>query len=82
MVIRGGEKIYPREIEEFLYRHPKVQDVQCIGVPDDKYGEELCACIIFAEGATATEQEIRDFCQAASRATRCRATCASSTAFR
>ncbi len=65
MVIRGGEKIYPREIEEFLYRHPKVQDVQCVGVPDDKYGEELCACIILRKGATATEQEIRDFCQAA-----------------
>jgi fatty-acyl-CoA synthase len=65
MVIRGGEKIYPREIEEFLYRHPKVQDVQCIGVPDNKYGEELCACIILRQGATATEQEIRDFCQAA-----------------
>ena len=46
MVIRGGENIYPREIEEFLYRHPKVQDVQVVGVPDRKYGEELCAWII------------------------------------
>src|SRR5438094_655891 len=45
MLIRGGENIYPREVEEFLYRHPKVQDVQCVGVPDPKYGEELCACI-------------------------------------
>ena len=50
MVIRGGENIYPREIEEFLYQHPKVQDVQCVGVPDAKYGEELCACIILREG--------------------------------
>ena len=63
MVIRGGENIYPREIEEFLYRHPKIRDVQCVGVPDDKYGEELCACVILREGEEATEQEIRDFCQ-------------------
>ena len=63
MVIRGGENIYPREIEEFLYQHPKVQDVQCIGVPDAKYGEELCACIIPREGEHVTEQEIRDFCR-------------------
>ena len=62
MVIRGGENIYPREIEEFLYRHPKIQDVQCVGVPDAKYGEELCACIVPREGQHATEQEIRDFC--------------------
>jgi fatty-acyl-CoA synthase len=63
MVIRGGENIYPREIEECLYRHPKVQDVQCIGVPDAKYGEELCACIILREGEQATEPEIRDFAE-------------------
>ena len=63
MVIRGGENIYPREIEEFLYGHPKVQDVQCVGVPDVKYGEELCACIILRPGVTATEDEIRDFCR-------------------
>ena len=63
MVIRGGENIYPREIEEFLYQHPAVQDVQCIGVPDSKYGEELCACIILHQGEHATEQEIREFCQ-------------------
>jgi acyl-CoA synthetase (AMP-forming)/AMP-acid ligase II len=50
MVIRGGENIYPREIEEFLYRHPKVQDVQVVGVPDAKYGEELCAWIIVKPG--------------------------------
>lgn len=63
MVIRGGENIYPREIEEFLYRHPKVQDVQVIGVPDQKYGEELCAWIKLREGESATPEEIRAFCQ-------------------
>jgi fatty-acyl-CoA synthase len=63
MVIRGGENIYPREIEEFLYRHPKVQDVQVIGVPDVKYGEELCAWVKLREGVTATEDEIRGFCR-------------------
>ncbi len=63
MVIRGGENIYPREVEEFLYGHPKIQDVQCVGVPDPKYGEELCACIILRPGMTATEEEIRDFCR-------------------
>ena len=62
MVIRGGENIYPREVEEFLYRHPKVLDVQCIGVPDPKYGEELCACIILRPGARADADEIRTFC--------------------
>jgi len=63
MVIRGGENIYPREVEEFLYRHPKIQDVQCVGVPDPKYGEELCACIILRPGAQASEEEIREFCR-------------------
>ena len=63
MVIRGGENLYPREIEEFLYRHPKVSDVQIVGVPDAKYGEELCAWIKLAEGKDATEDEIRDFCK-------------------
>ncbi|MES2717903.1 MAG: AMP-binding protein [Pseudomonadota bacterium] len=63
MVIRGGENVYPREIEEFLYRHPAVQDVQVVGVPDAKYGEELCAWIKLREGATATADEIRDFCR-------------------
>jgi fatty-acyl-CoA synthase len=63
MVIRGGENVYPREIEEFLYRHPKVQDVQVFGVPDHRYGEELCAAIILRDGASATEEEIRAFCQ-------------------
>ncbi|WP_338771044.1 AMP-binding protein [Massilia sp. METH4] len=63
MVIRGGENIYPREIEEFLYRHPKVLDVQCVGVPDAKYGEELCACIVLRPGMEAAEDEIREFCR-------------------
>ncbi len=63
MVIRGGENVYPREIEEFLYRHPKVQDVQVIGVPDPKYGEEICAWIKLREGQTATPEEIREFCK-------------------
>ena len=63
MVIRGGENIYPREIEEFLYRNPKVQDVQVIGVPDQKYGEELCAWIKLREGESASEEEMRDFCK-------------------
>ncbi len=63
MVIRGGENVYPREIEEFLYRHPKVQDVQVIGVPDAKYGEELCAWIMLRAGHAATADEIREFCR-------------------
>jgi fatty-acyl-CoA synthase len=62
MVIRGGENIYPREIEEFLYGHPAVQEVQVFGVPDDKYGEELCAWIQLRPGATADEAAIRDYC--------------------
>jgi len=63
MVIRGGENIYPREIEEFLYRHPQVQDVQVVGVPDQKYGEELCAWIIAKPGTAPTEDDIRAFCK-------------------
>ncbi len=63
MVIRGGENVYPREIEEFLYRHPKVQDVQVIGVPDPRYGEELCAWVKLRDGEAATTDEIRAFCQ-------------------
>jgi len=62
MVIRGGENVYPREIEEFLYRHPKVRDVQVVGVPDAKYGEELCACIVLREGQQASVEEIKEFC--------------------
>ncbi|TAJ98146.1 MAG: AMP-binding protein [Reyranella sp.] len=63
MIIRGGENVYPREIEEFLYRHPKVQDVQVIGVPDPRYGEAVCAWIKLHAGQTATDDEIRTFCQ-------------------
>jgi fatty-acyl-CoA synthase len=63
MVIRGGENIYPREIEEFLYRHPKIQDVQVVGLPDRKYGEELCAWVIAKPGVTLAEDEVRAFCQ-------------------
>jgi fatty-acyl-CoA synthase len=62
MLIRGGENIFPREIEEFLYTHPKVEDVQVIGVPDPKFGEEVCAWIKLRPGETATADEIRDFC--------------------
>ena len=63
MVIRGGENVYPREIEEFLYRHPKIQDVQVIGVPDPRYGEELCAWVRLRDGVAATPEEIRAFCE-------------------
>ena len=63
MVIRGGENVYPREIEEFLYRHPKVADVQVVGIPDEKYGEELCAWIILRPGESASDEDIRDFCR-------------------
>jgi fatty-acyl-CoA synthase len=63
MVIRGGENVYPREIEEFLYAHPKVQDVQVIGVPDAKYGEELCAWVVVKPGAELCADEVRAFCE-------------------
>ncbi len=62
MIIRGGENIYPREIEEFLYTHPAVADVQVIGVPDERYGEEVCAWIVLREGAALSEEELRQFC--------------------
>ena len=61
MIIRGGENLYPREIEEFIYTHPAVKDVQVIAIPDVKYGEEAMACIILKEGAAVTEQEMRDY---------------------
>ena len=57
MIIRGGENIYPKEIEEFIYTHPAVKDVQVIGVPDKKYGEEAMACIILKEPGSGTEDE-------------------------
>lgn len=63
MLIRGGENIFPREIEEFLYQHPAVEQAEVIGVPDEKYGEQVCAWIKLRDGATATAEEIQDFCK-------------------
>jgi fatty-acyl-CoA synthase len=63
MVIRGGENIYPREIEEFLHHHEKISDVYVVGVPDVKYGEELCAWVKMKPGQAMTEQEVKDFCK-------------------
>src|SRR5579863_586655 len=63
MIIRAGENISPREIEEFLYRHPAVSDVAVVGVPDPKYGEVVCACVCLKAGMSATEDDIRDFCR-------------------
>jgi fatty-acyl-CoA synthase len=63
MLIRGGENVFPREIEEFLYTHPKVQAVQVFGVPDERFGEEVCAWIQLKAGQQATEAEVRDFCK-------------------
>ena len=63
MIIRGGENIYPRELEEFFYTHPNILDVQIVGVPDPKYGEEVFAWIILKEGATETEEDIREYCK-------------------
>jgi fatty-acyl-CoA synthase len=63
MIIRGGENVYPREIEEFLYTHPKISDVQVIGVPDGKYGEEIMAWVRFRAGETATAEELRAYCR-------------------
>ena len=63
MIIRGGENIYPREVEEFLYGHPQIQDVQVIGVPDEKYGEEVMAWVILKPGQTTTAGELTDYCR-------------------
>jgi len=62
MIIRGGENIYPREIEEFLYTHPKISDVQIYGVPDRKYGEQVMAAVILKKGEAMTEEEVREYC--------------------
>jgi fatty-acyl-CoA synthase len=63
LIIRGGENISPAEVEEFLHRHPQVEMVQVVGVPDDKYGEELCACIKPKSGSQLSEVELREFCR-------------------
>ena len=63
VVIRGGENVYPREVEEFLYGHPAILDVQCFGVADPRYGEELCAWVKLREGAAAAEEDIRAYCR-------------------
>jgi fatty-acyl-CoA synthase len=62
LVIRGGENIYPREVEEFFYKHPKIRDVAVFGIPDEKFGEQLCAWIIVHDGVTMTEAEVKEFC--------------------
>ena len=62
MVIRGGENVYPREVEEFLYSHPRIRDVQVIGVPDRKYGEELLAWVQTDDGTELSAAEVREFC--------------------
>ena len=63
MIIRGGENIYPREIEEFLYSHPKIADIQVYGVPDRKYGEQVMAAIVLKGGCVLTQEEVQDFCR-------------------
>jgi fatty-acyl-CoA synthase len=63
MVIRGGENVYPREVEEFLYAHPLIEDIQVVGVPDEKYGEELCAWVRLRPGSELTGEEIRAYCR-------------------
>ena len=63
MLIRGGENIYPREIEEFLFSHPHIQEAQVFGVPDEKYGEEVCAWIVLKKSVDMTEDQVREFCR-------------------
>jgi fatty-acyl-CoA synthase len=63
MVIRGGENVYPREVEEFLYGHPDIVDVQVIGVPDDRYGEELMAWVQVREGTSLTQEDVAAYCK-------------------
>jgi fatty-acyl-CoA synthase len=63
MIIRGGENVYPREIEEFLYTHPEISDVQVYGVPDQKYGEQVAAAVIPKSGASLTEEDVKEFCR-------------------
>ena len=63
MLIRGGENVYPREIEEFLFRHPKIKEVRSSACPTQKYGEEICAWVVLKPGLSADADEIRDYCQ-------------------
>jgi fatty-acyl-CoA synthase len=63
MIIRGGENVYPREVEEFLYTHPAVADVQVVGVPDERYGEEIAAFVITRDGTELDADAVRDFCR-------------------
>jgi fatty-acyl-CoA synthase len=63
MIIRGGENVYPREIEEYLHAHPAVLDVQVVGLPDERFGEELCAWVRLRPGETLTEEGLREFCR-------------------
>lgn len=63
MIIRGGENIYPKEIEEFLHKHPKIADVYVVGVPDKRMGEELCACVKLSPNETMNIEELRSFCK-------------------
>jgi len=63
MIIRGGENIYPREVEEYLLGHPKIEDVAVVGLPDDKYGEEVCAWVRLEAGEAMNEEELRAFCK-------------------
>jgi fatty-acyl-CoA synthase len=63
MIIRGGENVYPREIEEFLYSHPAVADVQVVGLPDERYGEEIAAFVVAREGVELDAEEVREFCR-------------------
>ena len=62
MIIRGGENIYPREIEEYLFRHPKIQQAAVFGIPDERYGEAVVAWVSLKEGETANEEELRNYC--------------------
>lgn len=63
VVIRGGENIYPREVEEFLHWHPKIADVYVVGVPDKRMGEEICACVRLRRGHTMTDTELKEYCK-------------------
>jgi fatty-acyl-CoA synthase len=63
MLIRGGENVFPREVEEYLYRHPAIQDVQVFGVPDPRFGEEVACWVVLKPGQSATDEDIRAFCR-------------------